>query len=121
MFEVLAIPSLRGTFCMRASVWSRGLEVLGGGTGVVSHAGLVLLGTWLSVACTRARDHLYISYTRAPSPFIDMGSCPKNARRVSGVTPDPDPRSPNSCTSRSRSTRPSRTITAFTCKSPFVS
>ena len=28
---------------MNATAWSRGLEVTGGGTGVVSHAGLVLL------------------------------------------------------------------------------
>jgi hypothetical protein len=28
---------------MNATGWSRGLEVTGGGTGVVSHAGLVLL------------------------------------------------------------------------------
>ena len=28
---------------MNATAWSRGLEVAGGGTGVVSHAGLVLL------------------------------------------------------------------------------
>jgi hypothetical protein len=28
---------------MRATGWSRGLDVTGGGTGVVSHAGLVLL------------------------------------------------------------------------------
>ena len=28
---------------MNATVWSRGLEVTGGGTGIVSHAGLVLL------------------------------------------------------------------------------
>ena len=75
----------------------------------------------LFVACTHAWDYLYISYTGAPIPFIDMGACLKNARSVSGVTPDPDPRSPNSWTSRSSSTCPSRTMTAFTCKSPFVS
>ncbi len=28
---------------MNATGWSRGLEVTGGGTGIVSHAGLVLL------------------------------------------------------------------------------
>jgi hypothetical protein len=28
---------------MHATGWSRGLEVTGGGTGVVSHSGLVLL------------------------------------------------------------------------------
>jgi hypothetical protein len=28
---------------VNATAWSRGLEVAGGGTGVVSHAGLVLL------------------------------------------------------------------------------
>jgi hypothetical protein len=28
---------------MHATGWSRGLEVTGGGTGIVSHAGLVLL------------------------------------------------------------------------------
>ena len=28
---------------MNATAWSRGLEVAGGGTGVVSHAGLVLV------------------------------------------------------------------------------
>src|ERR1700756_640096 len=31
------------TFYVNATAWSRGLEVTGGGTGVVSHAGLVLL------------------------------------------------------------------------------
>jgi hypothetical protein len=33
----------RSTFYVNATAWSRGLEVTGGGTGVVSHAGLVLL------------------------------------------------------------------------------
>src|SRR5215469_16567708 len=33
----------RSTFCVNATGWSRGLEVTGGGTGVVSHAGLALL------------------------------------------------------------------------------
>src|SRR5436305_668923 len=36
-------PSPRSTFYVNATAWSRGLEVAGGGTGVVSHAGLVLL------------------------------------------------------------------------------
>jgi superfamily I DNA/RNA helicase len=27
----------------------------------------------LFVACTRARDHLYISYTGTPSPFLSQG------------------------------------------------
>jgi hypothetical protein len=36
-------PSPRSTFYVNATAWSRGLEVTGGGTGVVSHAGLVLL------------------------------------------------------------------------------
>src|SRR5690349_25147500 len=35
--------SSRSTFYVNATGWSRGLEVTGGGTGVVSHAGLVLL------------------------------------------------------------------------------
>src|SRR2546429_3793832 len=35
--------SSRSTFHVNATGWSRGLEVTGGGTGVVSHAGLVLL------------------------------------------------------------------------------
>src|SRR6266705_2049865 len=35
--------SSRSTFYVNATAWSRGLEVTGGGTGVVSHAGLVLL------------------------------------------------------------------------------
>jgi hypothetical protein len=35
--------SSRSTFYVHATAWSRGLEVTGGGTGVVSHAGLVLL------------------------------------------------------------------------------
>jgi hypothetical protein len=35
--------SSRGTFHVNATGWSRGLEVAGGGTGIVSHAGLVLL------------------------------------------------------------------------------
>jgi hypothetical protein len=36
-------PSSRSTFYVNATAWSRGLEVTGGGTGIVSHAGLVLL------------------------------------------------------------------------------
>src|SRR5690349_24588834 len=36
-------PSPRSTFYVNATAWSRGLEVTGGGTGIVSHAGLVLL------------------------------------------------------------------------------
>src|ERR1700731_4103118 len=36
-------PSSRSTFYVHATAWSNGLEVTGGGTGVVSHAGLVLL------------------------------------------------------------------------------
>ena len=43
MFEVLAVPSSRSIFCRHTTGWSRGLEVSGGGQGVVSHAGLVLL------------------------------------------------------------------------------
>src|ERR1700760_1328591 len=35
--------SSRSTFYVHATGWSRGLEVTGGGSGVVSHAGLVLL------------------------------------------------------------------------------
>src|SRR5437879_4791785 len=35
--------SSRSIFYVHATGWSRGLEVTGGGTGVVSHAGLVLL------------------------------------------------------------------------------
>src|ERR1700756_3586871 len=35
--------SSRSTFHVHATGWSRGLEVTGGGTGVGSHAGLVLL------------------------------------------------------------------------------
>jgi len=35
--------SSRSIFYVNATAWSRGLEVTGGGTGVVSHAGLVLL------------------------------------------------------------------------------
>src|SRR6201981_1190516 len=35
--------SSRSTFYVNATAWSRGLEVTGGGAGVVSHAGLVLL------------------------------------------------------------------------------
>src|SRR5260370_29823280 len=35
--------SSRSTFYVNATAWSRGLEVTDGGTGVVSHAGLVLL------------------------------------------------------------------------------
>src|ERR1700758_4466859 len=35
--------SSRSTFYVNATAWSRGLEVTGGGTGIVSHAGLVLL------------------------------------------------------------------------------
>ena len=35
-------PWPRSTFHVHATGWSRGLEVTGGGTGVVSHAGLVL-------------------------------------------------------------------------------
>ena len=27
---------------------------------------------WL-VACTRARDHLYLSYSSTPSPFLSIG------------------------------------------------
>src|SRR5207344_2973935 len=36
-------PGSRSTFSVHATGWSRGLEVTGGGTGVVSHAGLALL------------------------------------------------------------------------------
>src|SRR5437763_15451263 len=41
--EVRIRPGSRSTFCVNATGWSRGLEVTGGGTGVVSHAGLALL------------------------------------------------------------------------------
>jgi hypothetical protein len=41
--EVLAVPSSRSTFYVHVTGWSRGLEVSGGGQGVVSHAGLALL------------------------------------------------------------------------------
>src|SRR5215472_8853315 len=36
----------------------------------------------LFVACTRARDHLYVSYTGQPSPFLppDAGSCDEHPR-----------------------------------------
>jgi Transposase DDE domain group 1 len=44
VFEVLPYPGPRSTFyVMNVTGWSRGLEVSGGGQGVVSHAGLVLL------------------------------------------------------------------------------
>src|SRR5512135_1370813 len=41
--EVLIRPGSRSTFYVNATGWSRGLDVTDGGTGVVSHAGLVLL------------------------------------------------------------------------------
>src|SRR5256884_1854688 len=41
--EVLTEPRSRSTFDVNVTGWSRGLEVTGGGTGVVSHAGLALL------------------------------------------------------------------------------
>src|SRR6266481_3231625 len=41
--EVLTEPRSRSTFDVNVTGWSRGLEVTGGGQGVVSHAGLVLL------------------------------------------------------------------------------
>ncbi len=41
--EVLITPGSRSTFYVNATGWSRGLEVTGGGSGVVSHAGLALL------------------------------------------------------------------------------
>src|SRR5437773_11191439 len=41
--EVLTEPRSRSTFDVNVTGWSRGLEVSGGGQGVVSHAGLVLL------------------------------------------------------------------------------
>src|SRR3974377_2138141 len=41
--EVLIRPGSRSTFYVNATGWSRGLDVTGGGTGVVSAAGLVLL------------------------------------------------------------------------------
>jgi hypothetical protein len=44
VFEVLLYPGSRSTFyVMNVTGWSRGLEVSGGGQGVVSHAGLALL------------------------------------------------------------------------------
>ena len=44
VFEVLLYPGSRSTFyVMNVTGWSRGLEVSGGGRGVVSHAGLALL------------------------------------------------------------------------------
>src|SRR2546429_2603013 len=41
--EVLTEPRSRSTFDVNVTGWSRGLEVTGGGAGVVSHAGLALL------------------------------------------------------------------------------
>src|SRR5438094_3068494 len=41
--EVHISPGSRSTFCVHATGWSSGLEVTGGGSGVVSHAGLALL------------------------------------------------------------------------------
>src|ERR1039458_4622579 len=41
--EAFITPGSRSTFHVNATGWSRGLEVTGGGTGVVSHAGLALL------------------------------------------------------------------------------
>src|SRR5205809_165348 len=41
--EVLTEPRSRSTFDVNVTGWSRGLEVTGGGQGVVSHAGLALL------------------------------------------------------------------------------
>src|SRR5215471_11985287 len=41
--EVRIRPGSRSTFYVNATGWSRGLEVTGGGTEVVSHAGLALL------------------------------------------------------------------------------
>src|SRR5512140_1940918 len=41
--EVLTEPRSRSTFVVNVTGWSRGLEVTGGGQGVVSHAGLALL------------------------------------------------------------------------------
>src|SRR5947208_14601986 len=41
--EVLTEPRSRSTFDVNITGWSRGLEVSGGGQGVVSHAGLALL------------------------------------------------------------------------------
>src|SRR5271169_3898256 len=43
VIEAFISPGARSTFHVNATGWSRGLEVTGGGTGVVSHAGLVLL------------------------------------------------------------------------------
>jgi hypothetical protein len=41
--EVLIWPGSRSTFRVNATGWSQRLEVTGGGTGVVSHAGLALV------------------------------------------------------------------------------
>src|SRR6266581_4792487 len=41
--EAFITPGSRSTFQVNATGWSRGLEVTGGGTGIVSHAGLALL------------------------------------------------------------------------------
>src|SRR6185312_14044800 len=41
--EAFISPGSRSTLQMNATGWSRGLAVTGGGTGIVSHAGLVLL------------------------------------------------------------------------------
>src|SRR5450432_1756235 len=43
VIEALISPVSRSTFHVNATGWSRGLDVTGGGTGIVSHAGLVLL------------------------------------------------------------------------------
>src|SRR5260370_7594979 len=43
MLKVSAGTSSRSTYDMNVTGWSRGLEVTGGGTGIVSHAGLALL------------------------------------------------------------------------------
>src|SRR5271169_2908829 len=43
VIEAFISPGSRSTFHVNGTGWSRGLEVTGGGTGVVSHAGLALL------------------------------------------------------------------------------
>jgi len=40
---VLTGPSSRSTLEVNVTAWSNGLEVTGGGTGIVSHAGLGLV------------------------------------------------------------------------------
>src|SRR5260370_38400347 len=69
--------SSRSTFYVNATAWSRGLEVTGGGTGVVSHAGLVLLRrladrTGLTAGLSAARPSPDGGLDRGPG-FPDLG------------------------------------------------